>query len=298
MFNTCPCIRICYGHKGSREELGVEFEFPCYTAWETFPQKNKNRRDIGDRELTISGQDLQNRWCLHDGLLPIVDDAEMLQSLTRWWHPFLELKRIAQPQRLFLLTNRLALQFGLNLDSEPSNTSFREKILCRFLPALRHRLFLILWSTVNVEHRPDVLSSLVQTLAQASGSYNVSKVRYMKQDRICDVCYDLESRHTTIHSTSSVMELSSHLLVFISMALKQSRASTEGYLLRLKPFFYLNFWRIHLWRMIRQGPLRDDVSFHLFLLYGTNKDTEQFCEKYSLVSTDLLFLKNKLLSSI
>jgi hypothetical protein len=76
------------------------------------------------------------------------------------------------------------------------------------------------------------------------------------------------------------MEPSPHLHVFISMAMKQNRASTEGYLLRLKARFYLKFWRIHLWRMIRQGPLRDDVSFDLFLLYGTNKDTEQFCEKY------------------
>jgi hypothetical protein len=50
------------------------------------------------------------------------------------------------------------------------------------------------------------------------------------------------------------------------MAMKQSRASTEGYLLRLKACFYLNFWRIHLWRMIRQGHLRDAVSFDLFLL--------------------------------
>jgi hypothetical protein len=73
------------------------------------------------------------------------------------------------------------------------------------------------------------------------------------------------------------------------MAMKQSRASTERYLLRLKACFYLNFWRIHLF---------DDVSFDLFLLYRPNKDTEKFCEKYSLVSTHLLFLKNKLLSSI
>jgi hypothetical protein len=74
---------------------------------------------------------------------------------------------------------------------------------------------------------------------------------------------------------------------------KQSFPSTEGYLLRMKACFYLNFWR-----MIRQGHLRDDVSFDSFLLYGTNKDTEQLCERYSSVSTDLLFLENKLLSLI
>ncbi len=222
------------GVSKEREELRVELASPCYTAWETFPQNNKNSRNIEDTELTILGQDLQNRWFLHHGLLPIVHDAEMLQSLARWWHPLIEMTRIAQPQICsFLRRNRLGLQLGFDLDSELTNAGLWTKIVFHYLPEWHdnplHPLLLttrvvqtlvakalILWSscfrfevrdivafssftcvlfpsgfiilfTANVAHRADVLSSLLQTLAHASSSCNVSRVLQIREDPIYHV---------------------------------------------------------------------------------------------------------------